>query len=45
MTSEIADELDWSRRSAYNVLNRLHENGEIRKKKPEARHVMWIWPE
>ena len=45
MTSEIADELGWSRRSAYNVLSRLHENGEIRKKKPEARRVIWIRPE
>ncbi len=45
MTSEIADELGWSRRSAYNVLSRLHENEEIRKKKPEARRVIWIRPE
>ncbi|GAA0260585.1 hypothetical protein ACFFQF_23705 [Haladaptatus pallidirubidus] len=42
MTSEIADELGWSRRSAYNVLTRLHENDEIRKKKPEERRVIWI---
>ncbi|SIR88829.1 hypothetical protein SAMN05421858_4360 [Haladaptatus litoreus] len=42
MTSEIADELGWFRRSTYNVLSRLHENGEIRKKKPEARRVIWI---
>ncbi len=45
MTSEIADELGWSRRSAYDVLTRLHENDEIRKKKPEARRVIWIRPE
>jgi predicted transcriptional regulator len=45
MTSEIADELGWSRRSAYNVLTRLHESDEIRKKKPEARRVIWIRPE
>ncbi len=44
MTSEIADELGWSRRSAYNVLTRLHESDEIRKKKPEARRVIWIRP-
>ncbi len=42
MTSEIADELGWSRRSAYNVLTRLHESDEISKKKPEARRVIWI---
>ncbi|MFB9809505.1 hypothetical protein ACFFQF_32535 [Haladaptatus pallidirubidus] len=45
MTAEIADELGWSRRSAYNVLSRLHESDEIRKKKPEARRVIWIRPE
>ncbi|WP_227380909.1 hypothetical protein [Haladaptatus halobius] len=42
MTAEIADELGWSRRSAYNVLSRLHKSDEIRKKKPEARRVIWI---
>ncbi|RBI59963.1 hypothetical protein DMJ13_19905 [halophilic archaeon] len=42
MTSEIADELGWSRRSAYNVLSELAEDGKIRKKKPEERRVIWV---
>lgn len=42
MTSEIVDELGWSQRSTYNVLTRLHESDEIRKKKPEACRVIWI---
>ncbi len=42
MVSEIADKFDWSRRSAYNDLTRLHENDEIRKKKPEVHRVIWI---
>ena len=42
MTSEIAKERGWPRRSAYEVLNGLTDEGEIRKKKPEARRVIWI---
>lgn len=45
LTSEISDELGWSRRSAYNVLSELAEDGEIRKKKPEERRIIWIRPE
>ncbi|WP_433630984.1 hypothetical protein [Halomicrococcus sp. NG-SE-24] len=45
MTSEIADALDWPRRSAFNVLDGLADEGKIRKKKPEARRVIWIHEE
>ncbi|WP_227379949.1 helix-turn-helix domain-containing protein [Haladaptatus halobius] len=34
MTSEIAEELGWPRRTAYEVLNGFADDGEIRKKKP-----------
>jgi DNA-binding MarR family transcriptional regulator len=42
MTSEIAEEFGWPRQTAYEVLNGLADDGEIRKKKPEARRVIWI---
>ncbi|SIR88889.1 Sugar-specific transcriptional regulator TrmB [Haladaptatus litoreus] len=42
VTSEIAEVLGWPRWTVYKVLNRLAEEGEIRKKKPEARRVIWI---
>jgi hypothetical protein len=42
MTSEVTDELGWPWRRAYEVLNRLADEKEIRKKKPEARRVIWI---
>ncbi|SHL61164.1 hypothetical protein SAMN05444342_4250 [Haladaptatus paucihalophilus DX253] len=45
MTSEVANALDWPRRSTYTVLDHLAEDGKIRKKKPEARRVIWIRPE
>ncbi|WP_227378316.1 hypothetical protein [Haladaptatus halobius] len=38
----MAEELEWPRQTAYEVLNRLAEEGEIRKKKPESRRVIWI---
>jgi hypothetical protein len=34
MTSEIVEELGWPWRTAYEVLNGLADDGEIRKKKP-----------
>ncbi|WP_435157850.1 helix-turn-helix domain-containing protein [Haladaptatus sp. DFWS20] len=34
MTSEIAEELGWPRRTAYEVLNGLADDGKNRKKKP-----------
>ena len=42
VTSEIAEVLRWPRWTVYEVLNKLAEGGEIRKKKPEARRVIWI---
>nr|WP_255679364.1 helix-turn-helix domain-containing protein [Haladaptatus salinisoli] len=40
MTSEIAENLGWPRRTAYRVLNGLTEEGETRTKKPEVRRVI-----
>lgn len=41
--SEVADELDCSRPSAYNKLEELAESGEIYKKKVGARAVVYIF--
>lgn len=41
---EIADEMGIPRRTAYKFLEELAESGRIRKKKPEARNVIWIRP-
>jgi len=41
-TSELADLLDVPRRTMYNILTDLHDDGRIRKKKPEARRAIWI---
>lgn len=40
--SEVAEELDCSRPSAYNKLEQLVEKGEIHKKKVGARAVVYI---
>lgn len=40
MTSKIVEGLGWPRRTAYEVLNGLAEEGEIRKKRPKARRVI-----
>jgi response regulator of citrate/malate metabolism len=40
--SEVADELDCSRPSAYNKLEDLVERGELHKKKVGARAVVYI---
>lgn len=40
--SEVADELDCSRPSAYNKLEDLVEQGELHKKKVGARAVVYI---
>lgn len=40
MTGEIAEVPGWPRRTAYEVLNGLVDDGEIRKKKPEASLVI-----
>ena len=40
--SEIADELDCSRPSAYNKLEELVDHGELHKKKVGARAVVYI---
>lgn len=44
-TREIADALAVPRRSAYEYLEALAEQGRIRKKKPEPRRAIWIRPE
>jgi predicted transcriptional regulator len=41
-TRELADMLDVPRRTVYNYLNELTENGRIRKKKTEPRRAIWI---
>ena len=43
--SEVAEELECSRPSAYNKLNDLAERGELRKKKVGSRAVVWWRPE
>ena len=42
---EVADELGVVRRTAYNKLSKLEEEGEIRKKKVGGRSVVWWKPE
>lgn len=41
-TGELAEVLDAPRRSVYNYLEQLAEEGRIRKKKPEPRRAIWI---
>lgn len=41
-TGELADLLDAPRRSVFNYLDELAEQGRIRKKKPEPRRAIWI---
>ncbi|WP_135851512.1 bacterio-opsin activator domain-containing protein [Halorussus salinus] len=43
-TSEVADELDCSRRTAYNRLERLVERGDLETKKVGARGRVWWRP-
>jgi response regulator of citrate/malate metabolism len=43
-TRELADALNIPRRSAYEFLEKLAEQGQIRKKKPEPRRAIWIRP-
>ncbi|UPV73439.1 GAF domain-containing protein [Halorussus limi] len=43
-TSEVADELDCSRRTAYNRLERLAESGDLETKKVGARGRVWWRP-
>jgi Fic family protein len=41
-TRELANKLDIPRRTAYKYLEELNEDGEVRKKKPGPRRVIWI---
>lgn len=41
-TGELADTLDIPRRTVFNYLDDLAEEGRIKKKKPEPRRVIWI---
>lgn len=41
-TSEIANDLEIPRRTAYKYLETLAENDRILKKKPEPRRVIWM---
>jgi DNA-binding IclR family transcriptional regulator len=42
---ELAEELGWPRRTAYELLSDLAEQGMIRRKKTGHRTVIWIRPE
>lgn len=44
VTSELAEVIDWPRRSVYEALTELHETDRIHKKQKNARVVMWIRP-
>ncbi|ODR80258.1 hypothetical protein BG842_06165 [Haladaptatus sp. W1] len=44
MTCEIAEERRWPWRTAYEISNRFTDDGETRKKKAEARRMIWILP-
>jgi predicted transcriptional regulator len=44
VTSELADELEWPRRTVYEALSDLHETDRVQKKQANARAVMWIRP-
>lgn len=41
-TRELADELEVPRRTIYKYLDELHNEGRVRKKKPEPRRAIWI---
>jgi DNA-binding IclR family transcriptional regulator len=43
-TTEIAELVEWPRRSAYAALDTLQERGEVNKKQANSRMVMWIRP-
>lgn len=44
-TGELARELEWPRRTVYDILSELAAQGAVRKKKPEERRAIWIRPE
>lgn len=44
VTSELAEAVDWPRRSVYQALTELYETNRIHKKQKNARVVMWIRP-
>ena len=41
-SGELADMMDWPRRTVYAALQELSDDGLIRKKKPEPRRAIWI---
>jgi predicted transcriptional regulator len=41
-TREIAEGLGAPRRTVYNFLEELHQEGKIRKKKPDPRSAVWF---
>ena len=41
-SGELADVMGWPRRTVYEALQTLSEDGLIRKKKPEPRRAIWI---
>ena len=43
--SELADILEWPRRTVHKLLSDLDEEGRVRRKKTGHRTVIWIYPE
>ena len=44
VTSELADAIEWPRRTVYEALEGLHQDERVVKKQANARAVMWIRP-
>lgn len=41
-TRELANEFDAPRRTIYNYLEELYDEGKLRKKKPDPRSAVWF---
>lgn len=44
VVSELAEEMDWPRRTVGKLLNDLHDADRVQKVKKNARVVLWIRP-
>lgn len=44
VTSELAEAVEWPRRTVYKALSDLHETDRVQKKQANARAVIWIRP-
>lgn len=45
VVSELAEEIDWPRRTVSKLLNDLHDADRVQKVKKNARVILWIRPE